>query len=185
MGALPVRLPRHLVQPVGSAVLARREHHYSVRIQWEGNRGAGTASYAGYGRDHRICANGKPDIDGSSDPKFNGDPARWNPEEMLVASLSACHQLWYLHLCAAHGVVVTAYADEAEGRMQEAPDGAGQFTRVVLKPQVTVAAGSDMDLAVRLHSRAHALCFIARSVNFAVEHEPQVLVDGPPHEEGA
>ena len=150
-----------------------REHDYFATVRWTGDRGEGTASYRGYSRDHVIESEGKPAIAGSSDPHFRGDVARWNPEELLVASLSACHQLWYLHLCAEAGVVVTAYEDRAEGVMVEQADGGGAFARVVLHPRVTIRAG-DAQLAHALHKRAHALCFIARSVNFPVECEPAI-----------
>lgn len=151
------------------------EHRYSVRIDWTGNSGSGTATYRGYERAHAIAAAGKPPIPGSSDASFRGDPRRWNPEELLVASLSACHQLWYLHLCSAAGIVVTAYSDDAEGVMAMEADGAGRFARVVLRPRVTLAPGGDVAKATALHHDASAMCFIARSVNFPVEHEPEVV----------
>ena len=156
--------------------MAGREHRYQVTVEWTGNTGTGTAGYRTYERRHEIGVAGspKPDIPGSSDPAFRGDAARWNPEELLVASLSACHQLWYLHLCADAGVVVTAYRDIAEGTMVEEATGAGQFTRVVLRPVVTVAAGADVARARALHHDAHAMCYIARSVTFPVEHEPEI-----------
>jgi organic hydroperoxide reductase OsmC/OhrA len=156
-----------------------REHRYQVALEWTGNTGTGTAGYRTYERRHEIGAPGspKPRIPGSSDPAFRGDAARWNPEELLVASLSACHQLWYLHLCADAGVVVTAYLDRAEGTMVEEASGAGQFTRVVLRPVVTLAAGSDVARARALHHDAHALCYIARSVSFPVEHEPEIRTE--------
>ena len=156
--------------------MAGREHHYHVTVAWTGNTGSGTAGYRGYERRHEIHVRGsaKPHIPGSSDPTFRGDAARWNPEELLVASLSACHELWYLHLCADAGVVVTAYVDHAEGTMVEDASGAGRFTRVVLRPIVTVAAGADVARARALHGDAHAMCYVARSVNFPVEHEPEI-----------
>ncbi|ALG72414.1 peroxiredoxin [Azospirillum thiophilum] len=160
--------------------MAHREHRYAVRLDWTGNLGSGTSSYRGYSRDHALGAGDKPAIPGSADPAFRGDPARWNPEELLVGALSACHQLWYLHLCAAAGITVTAYADAAEGVMAEEADGAGQFVAVVLRPRVTLAPGSgaaDMEKAVALHHEAAEKCFIARSVNFPVRHEPTVEVE--------
>lgn len=153
-----------------------REHSYEVGLRWTGNEGAGTGSYTAYQRDHDISGAGKPVIAGSSDPAFRGDAARWNPEELLVASLAACHQLWYLHLCAQAGVVVVAYEDHAQGIMSEEADGAGRFSQVVLRPQVTLAAGSDASKALALHHDANAKCFIARSMNFPVLHQPQVTV---------
>jgi organic hydroperoxide reductase OsmC/OhrA len=153
-----------------------KTHRYSVTVTWTGNTGTGTSSYRSYERRYEIAAEtGKPAIPGSSDPAFRGDPERWNPEELLVASLSACHELWYLHLCAEAGIVVTAYTDHAEGMMEETADGSGHFTRVILRPQVTVVAGSDIAKARELHAAAHAKCFIARSVNFPVLHEPDII----------
>lgn len=150
-------------------------HAYAVTVRWTGNTGRGTSGYGDYGRDHVVEAVGKPPLAGSSDPAFRGDASRWNPEELLVASLSACHQLWYLHLCAVAGVVVTAYEDRATGAMTEDARGGGFFTEVVLRPQVTIAAG-DATQALALHERAHAKCFIANSVNFPVRVEPRVSV---------
>ncbi len=154
--------------------MASRDHRYRVRVTWTGNTGQGTASRAGYERAHRIEAEGKPALAGSSDPAFRGDPACWNPEELLLASLSACHQLWYLDLCARAGVVVLAYEDAAEGTLVEEVDGGGQFAAAVLRPRVTLAPGADAALAGSLHGRAHAMCFIARSVRFPVTVEPVV-----------
>ncbi len=153
-----------------------REHRYTVQVTWTGNEGTGTASYQGYSRAHRISGVGKTAIEGSSDPGFRGDPTRWNPEELLLASLSACHKLWYLGLCAEAGIRVEKYEDEAEGTMVEEPGGAGQFTSVMLRPHVTLRAGSDKAGAEALHARAHSMCFIARSVNFPVEHHATTML---------
>lgn len=149
-----------------------RDHSYTVTVTWSGNTGTGTSAYRGYDRAHEISALGKPDIQASSDPAFRGDPKRYNPEELLVASLSSCHMLWYLHLATSSGVIVRAYEDIAEGVMVEQPGGGGAFTEVVLSPEITVAPGTDLDRARALHADAHAKCFIANSVNFPVRHEP-------------
>jgi organic hydroperoxide reductase OsmC/OhrA len=121
-----------------------------------------------------VSADGRPDLAGSADPTFRGDAARWNPEQLLVAALSQCHMLWYLHLCATNGIVVTGYVDHAHGEMRTHQDGAGEFTSVVLRPEVEVAEPAMVDRAVALHAEAPTLCFIARSVNFPVDHEPTV-----------
>ena len=153
-----------------------KTHRYAVNVKWTGNKGTGTSGYKAYERAHEISAGGqKPVLPGSSDPTFRGDPARWNPEELLVASLSACHMLWYLHLCSDANIVVTAYVDQPEGLKEELPDGSGNFQRVILRPKVTIAPGSDLAKARELHAAAHAKCFIARSMNFPVEHEPDVI----------
>ena len=149
-----------------------RLHSYAVTVTWTGNTGTGTSGYREYKRSHEISASGKSTIAGSSDPAFRGEPTRWNPEELLVASLSACHQLWYLHLCADAGIVIEAYVDEATGVMEESADGGGQFVEVTLRPKVRLAPGSDQAKAQALHHDAHAKCFIARSVNFPVKCEP-------------
>jgi organic hydroperoxide reductase OsmC/OhrA len=149
-----------------------RRHSYTVTVTWTGNTGTGTSSYRDYQRSYDVSAAGKSSIAGSSDPAFRGEGTRWNPEELLVASLSACHELWFLHLCADAGIVVEAYVDEAAGIMEEAADGGGQFVEVVLRPRVRPAPGSDRDKIQLLHHEAHAKCFIARSVNFPVRCEP-------------
>lgn len=146
-------------------------HTYAISTTWTGNRGGGTADYRAYGREHDLVADGRPVLPASADPAFRGDPARWNPELLMVAALSDCHLLSYLHLCATHGVVVTAYRDEATGTMEQTGDG-GRFTEVVLRPVVTVAEPSMIERANALHHQAHENCFIASSVSFDVRTEP-------------
>ncbi|WP_028967163.1 OsmC family protein [Sphingomonas phyllosphaerae] len=147
-----------------------------VRLRWTGNRGVGTAGYTTYARDHEIAADGKPVIAGSSDPRFRGDATRWNPEELLLGAISACHQLWYLHLCADAGIVVTAYHDEADAVLTLDADGNGQVTEATLRPHVTIAAGGNAALAGTLHAEAQRRCFIARSVAFPVRHVAVIAV---------
>ena len=152
------------------------QHHYGITTEWTGNQGSGTSDYRAYKRDHEIAAPGKPILPGSSDPAFRGDPARYNPEELLVASLSACHMLWMLHLCAEAGIVVTEYTDSASGTMDETPDGGGCFTSVTLRPRIRIADAARIEDAADLNHRANELCFIARSVRFPVRHEPVVFL---------
>ncbi|WP_441249734.1 OsmC family protein [Kitasatospora sp. McL0602] len=150
-------------------------HTYTTKVVWTGNTGTGTSSYRDYTREHEISGEGLPGIPGSSDPAFRGDPARWNPEQLLLVSVSQCHMLSYLHLCAVNGVVVTAYTDEPVGTMTETA-GSGQFTEAVLHPRIEVTEEAMVERAVALHHDAHKVCFIANSVNFPVRHEPQVTV---------
>jgi len=149
-----------------------KAHHYKVNITWTGNRGNGTASYTAYDRNHTIAAGNKPVIPGSSDPSFRGDVTRYNPEELLVASISSCHMLWFLHLCSAAGVIVVEYVDDAAGTMEETADGGGRFTEVTLFPVITVASEEMVDRADALHAKANELCFIANSCNFPIHHKP-------------
>jgi organic hydroperoxide reductase OsmC/OhrA len=155
--------------------MAHGEHKYRVTVRWTGNRGSGTSGYRAYGRDHIIQAGTKPDIAGSSDPAFLGDAQRWNPEDLLLASASACHKLWYLHLCADAGIAVLDYVDEAEGTMLDGP-GQGRYTGIVLRPRVVISAGNDAELAERLHHAAHEKCYIANSVNFPIVCQPTIDV---------
>lgn len=156
----------------------QKQHHYKTSVVWTGNRGDGTKDYKAYDRSHILSVMGKPEIPGSSDPAFRGDATRYNPEDMFVASVSACHMLWYLHLCAVNHIVVMNYHDEAVGIMDENNDGSGQFSEITLFPSVMVADASMVDKAMALHKEAHAMCFIARSVNFQIHHQPTILVNG-------
>jgi organic hydroperoxide reductase OsmC/OhrA len=148
------------------------EHHYSLTVQWTGNLGDGTSSYRGYSRDHDVRIPGLPVLLGSADPTFHGDRSRYNPEQLLLAALAQCHLLSFLHVAVRHGVVVTDYRDEATGLMRLNRDGSGQFESVTLHPQVVVADPAHVELAEQLHREANQVCFIARSVNFPVLHEP-------------
>ena len=154
------------------------QHHYALTLKWTGNTGEGTSHYKSYERSHTIMIDSKPEIPGSSDPAFRGDGTKHNPEELLVASLSACHMLWYLHLCSDAGVIVTDYIDHATGTIVETLNGGGRFTEVILNPVVTVSDYSMIEKANQLHKRANELCYIASSVNFPVHHKPHCKVEG-------
>jgi organic hydroperoxide reductase OsmC/OhrA len=154
-----------------------RPHTYEVTVEWTGNRGTGTSNYRAYGRTHDVRAEGKSaTIPGSADPTFRGEPDRWNPEELLVASLAQCHMLSFLHLAAVAGVVVTRYVDTPRGTMILERDGSGQFSEVTLRPVITVTDQAMVSKVPALHDGAHAKCFIARSVNFPVHHQPETRV---------
>lgn len=152
-----------------------KPHFYEAVITWTGNQGHGTLDYKSYSRNHEISIIGKLPVEGSSDLSFRGDKSRYSPEDLLVSSLSGCHMLWYLHLCAVNGVVVTGYVDRASGEMMENQDGSGQFTHVTLHPRVTVSEDAMVEKAMALHREANKMCFIARSVNFPVRHVPEVI----------
>jgi organic hydroperoxide reductase OsmC/OhrA len=152
-----------------------KEHHYALSLEWTGNSGTGTSDYRAYSRNHTISMEGKPELLASSDPAFRGDKTRHNPEEMVVAALSSCHMLSYLHVCVLNGVIVLEYNDDATGTMKENPDGSGQLTEVTLRPLVKVKDASMIDKANQLHHQASELCFIARSVNFPVHHIPSAI----------
>jgi organic hydroperoxide reductase OsmC/OhrA len=150
------------------------EHRYALTVTWTGNTGEGTSTYRGYRRTHQVTAEGPPELLGSADRTFHGDRERWNPEQLLLASLAQCHMLSYLHTCVEAGVVVTHYVDRPTGSMRTETDGSGRFTEVVLRPEVIVADDTMVESAIKAHHRANELCFIANSVNFPVRHEPSV-----------
>ena len=152
---------------------------FTTRIRWTGNRGTGTSAYRAYARDWQVAVPGKATIACSNDPALGGDPERMNPEDLLLSALAGCHMLWYLHLAAEAGVIVTAYEDAPEGLAEHGPKGAGRFRAATLKPRVTIAPGCDTALAQSLHARIHDVCFIARSVSFPVSLDPQTLIDTP------
>jgi len=155
------------------------EHHYALSVRWTGNLGEGTSGYRKYSRDHVVNADGPPEIVASSDPAFAGDKNRWNPEQLLLAATAQCHMLSYLYVASKAGIVVTAYEDHAEGTLALNPDGSGQFVSAILHPHVTITDPDKQELARSLHHEAGQVCFIARSVNFPIAHEPQVVIEIP------
>jgi organic hydroperoxide reductase OsmC/OhrA len=152
-----------------------KEHHYATDLTWSGAKDGGTVNYRSYSRAYQVSAAGKPVLDLSADPHFRGDPGKYNPEDLLVAALSACHMLTYLALAARKGLVVTAYDDRASGTMLEVGEG-GHFTEVTLHPVVTIAAGQDRDLAMHLHEQAGRDCYLAASMKFPVHHKVEIRV---------
>jgi organic hydroperoxide reductase OsmC/OhrA len=152
------------------------EHTYDVTVTWTGNRGEGTTGIKDYDRDLVVSAEDHPDIEGTSEPAYLGDPKRWNPEQLLTAAVSQCHMLWYLGLASRRGVVVHEYVDDAVGTMVAEPSGKARFTHVLLRPRIVVGAEDQVETATALHDKAHEMCFIAQSVNFPVTVEPRITV---------
>ncbi len=158
--------------------MAAGEAH-TARIVWTGDLGQGTRSYRGYARTWEVRTPGKPVIRCSNDPMLGGDPGLANPEDMLLAALSACHMLWYLHLASAAAIVVRAYVDNPVGVGETSADGAGRFVSATLHPRIAVEAGADLGVARGLHGEVHRYCFISRSVNFPVVCQPVFSVVKP------
>jgi organic hydroperoxide reductase OsmC/OhrA len=148
-----------------------KHHFYTLKIQWTGNRGEGTAAYDAYERSHTISIEHKLEIFASADTPFRGDQNKPNPEDFFLASLSSCHMLWFLHLCADAGIVVVDYVDHPTATLLQQNDGSGYFTEVVLHPTVAVSEEAMIEKADALHTKANEKCFIANSVNFKVKHE--------------
>lgn len=155
-------------------------HAYDATLTWEGNEGTGTAEYTRYGRRFRVAMPGKPDLVGSADAAFRGDPSLHNPEDLLLAAVASCHMLSYLALCARGGVRVVAYTDAARGDLEVDHRGGGRFRAITLRPRVTIASDADVERATALHALAHERCFIAGSCNFPITCEAAVLVGRAP-----
>lgn len=156
----------------------KKLHNYKVDVEWVGNEGSGTSNYKAYNRNHLVKVQDKYDIiKASSDPSFLGDASKYNPEELFLASLSSCHMLWYLHLCATNKIVVVEYVDNATGKMEELNNGSGKFTEVILNPTVKITSENNVDKAIELHHKANQFCFIANSCNFKIQHQPKIVVE--------
>lgn len=155
-----------------------KTHNYNTRIEWTGNEGQGTLNYKSYNRNHNIIIDGKySEINGSSDPSFLGDKTKYNPEDLFLSSLSACHMLWYLHLCSVHKIIVTEYYDNATGIMEESKNGSGKFVEVTLNPTVKITDPNKTEQANKLHEKANEMCFIANSCNFTIQHKPKTMTE--------
>ncbi|MEO0327140.1 MAG: OsmC family protein [Pseudomonadota bacterium] len=155
-----------------------KKHEFPSRIRWTGNQGMGTSSYTAYQRTWDMCLDGKEVLSCSNDPMLGGDPSKYNPEDILIAALSSCHMLWYLHLCSQADVTVLAYEDNPVGIGNSEPSGKGHFVEAVLRPSITITPDSDREKAISLHDEIHKYCFIARSVNFPVRFEPELEIEG-------
>lgn len=145
-------------------------------LEWSGAAKGATRDPATFSRDLDVTI-GPTAVAMSSAPGFRGDAARVNPEQLFVASLSACQALTYLFLAAKQGVPVTGYADDAEGRLGLA-EGRMRVSRVVLRPRITLADRASEVAARELVAKAHADCFIANSTTTPVQIEPVFEFDG-------
>ncbi|REC55529.1 OsmC family peroxiredoxin [Chryseobacterium piscium] len=151
-----------------------KQHQYKSKIKWTGNTSESTQNYRSYERSYTISVDGKAEIKGSSDPAFLGNPELHNPEDLLLASVSSCHLLWYLHFCSVNKILVLEYIDFVEGTMIESENGSGKFTEIILKPKILVAEKEMIEKAIELHHKANEYCFIANSLNFEVKHQPEI-----------
>ena len=152
------------------------EHIFECRLSWIGSEQGGTKTYESYSREYKVEFEGKAPLLGTAAPEFLGEATLHNPEDLLVAALTGCHCLSYLALCSRADITVVAYEDRARGTMRVV-DKVLRFTEVVLQPRVVVVAGCDLEMARRLHDKAHRQCFIAQSVNFPVKHEATIIAE--------
>jgi len=149
------------------------EHH--AQIRW--SRTSADFAYDTYNRAHEISfKNGDIVLPASSAPDFKGNAERVDPEEAFVASLSSCHMLTFLAICARKKLVVDGYDDDAVGTLEKNENRKLWMSRVVLRPRVRFAPGTSVDAATlaHLHHDAHENCFIALSVKTDVSVEPVI-----------
>ena len=144
-------------------------HTYRADLEWKGTN----KDYNSFDRGLRVHFEGKHSIDMTAAPEYKGDPAKLNPEDLLVASLASCQMLTYLAIASMSKVDVLEYRDEAVGKIEKGADGKLRMTRVVLKPRIVLAPGANRDRAVGLVTKAHEQCYIANSVNTEIVVEPQ------------
>jgi organic hydroperoxide reductase OsmC/OhrA len=150
---------------------APRVHHYRVSCAWQGSTGVG---YDGYDRSHTALAPpADATLDLAADRAFHGDPARLNPEQLLVVAAASCQLLSFLAVAARARVDVVDYRDDAEGVMPEA-ERPLRITRIVLRPRITVASGTGPERIVHLCEVAHRECFIANSLRTEILVEPTI-----------
>ena len=139
---------------------------YLATVEWRSGGGFREGTYS---RAHKLSFDGGAVVPGSASPQVvappYSDPAGVDPEEALIASASACHMLWFLHLARDLGLDVAAYRDEARGTMGKDERGKMAMTRIVLRPEIEFAGEApDSEALARLHHEAHERCFIANSL---------------------
>ena len=152
------------------------QHNYKLGVKWTGNQGTETFNHKDFERSYTIQIENKADIFGSSDPEFRGDKTKHNPEELLLASVSSCHMLWYLYLCYEAQIMVINYVDNATAILEETENGNGKFSSITLNPIITVTEESMVEQATELHKKANEFCFVANSLNLKVDHQPIINV---------
>ncbi|MBU2927368.1 OsmC family protein [Winogradskyella psychrotolerans] len=153
------------------------KHTFKSQVNWTINEGGSTTNPRTFSRNHNVTiANKVADLQVSAAKPFRGDDSLFNPEDLLLSALTSCHMMSYLYVCAQHHIEVLSYTDASEGDLEVKANGSGSFTTVRLQPRVTIKDESQKDLALRLHTKANELCFIANSCNFLISHKPTIVV---------
>lgn len=153
-------------------------HVFEITLTYPASTAQATPPDANFSRNNIMKSAGKHEVAASSPATFGGDDTRYNPEELMLMSLSECHMLTYLAIAAKKQMKIVRYEDRATGQL-----GMGEFgvvgktsmQRVTLHPRVTVAKGTNLDDARAMHVKAHANCFMANSVNFLITAEPEII----------
>ena len=145
-------------------------HQFKIELDWKLPLKTNNNHQRTYIKSHTIYIKDKPNLEVSAAKVFKGDPKLYNPEDLLLSSLTSCHMMSYLYCCAQNNIEVVSYSDESEAFLEVNSDGSGRITKVILNPIVYITDPNQIELANSLHKKANRLCFIANSCNFVVEH---------------
>ena len=137
--------------------------HYDVQVRWNSEK-RGT-----------LTAKDKPSLEVASPPEFKGHPGIWTPEDLLVSAVVSCTMTTFLSFAAKKGIELAGYQCGATGTL-EMVEGKFRFSKVVLRPRITVARAEDRDKALDVFHQAEASCLVANSLLTKVEGEPEILV---------
>lgn len=147
------------------------KHLFKAKLNWFSTKNQEVSTSKIYSKSHTVTIEGKPILNISAAKAFKGDPALYNPEDMLLSSVVSCHMMSYLYVCAQNGIEVVSYTDSAEATLEVLENGSGRFIEVRLFPKVIIRQKEQVTEALSLHKTANQLCFIANSCNFPIVHE--------------
>ncbi|MGJ5642123.1 OsmC family protein [Formosa sp. S-31] len=147
---------------------------FKLKNSWSLEEAQRQKASGGALKTHQVFLEKGKRLEISAEKRFKGDGSKFNPEELLLAALSSCHFMSYLYVCELAGIIVVNYSDCPEGILELHNDGSGAFSKVILKPEVTIENPKDVETAKALHKKAGDLCFIANSCVFPIEYYPEV-----------
>ncbi|MEO9954951.1 OsmC family protein [Nonlabens sp.] len=147
----------------------KSKFHFEVHTQWQKDQFVNPKT-------HTSTIDGKESMNVSAAREFKGEPDKRNPEDLLLSALSSCHMMSYFYVCQQQGIEIIDYKDTAVGTLELRADSSGGFTAVQLNPVVTIKNKNQKTLAIRLHDKAHQLCFIANSVNFEISIQSEIKI---------
>lgn len=152
-------------------------HTFKATVNWQLGNTETTLNPKSFSRNHVVTiTNKKTPLEVSAAKPFRGDDTLYNPEDLLLSALASCHMMSYLYVCSQNNIDVLSYTDTAEAILDVEASGSGHFSKVTLKPVVTIKDASQLELAKTLHVKANSLCFIANSCNFPVEHNAEIIL---------
>ena len=137
--------------------------HYETRVDWKGEKRG------------RMAAEAKPEVEVASPPEFRGHPGIWTPEELLVSAVNTCTMMTFLTYADRKEIRLRSYECDARGTLEK-QDGKFRFTRIVLRPRITVAREEDRDRVVEIFRQAENNCLVTNSLTTRVEGEPEITV---------